>query len=71
MTYKELQDLVCRAYKPAKVTLAANVGISLPRVMNHAVQHFWIYQVPETDDMREIRRQLISLEENGCFDVEK
>ena len=73
MTHKELEELVCRAYEPAKHMMNTDKmsALSLPRVMAYAAQSFWIHQTPETDDMREIRRQFLFLDKHGHFDVER
>lgn len=73
MTYEELKELVCRAYEPAERMMNTDIisSLFLPRVMVHAAKSFWIHKTPETDDMREIRRQLLFIEEHGHFDLEK
>ena len=70
MKYEELKQLVVRIYEPAEVMMNLG-GISLPRVINHAAQAFWVSQPKETEDHKELRRQLLHQEEHGYFDLEK
>ena len=69
MTYDELKDLVFRIYEPARVMCEVG-GMSMPRIMNHAAIAFWLSQPEETDDHRELRRQLNYLNDHGSLDVE-
>ena len=67
MTYSGLQELTCRIYPQARIML--DMGISLPEAIKVAIQECWLSQVEETDDHREMRRQLLFMKEHGRFDL--
>ena len=40
-----------------------------PRAASDAAENLWLRQAPETEDTRELRRQLQHLHDKGFFDV--
>lgn len=45
-------------------------ALSIVRVADFMAAQLWIERAPDNDDTRELRRQLVHLEEKGRFDYE-
>lgn len=69
MTRNQFKMLLIRLCPRLETDIVNNIT-SLPRLLTEVAAYCFIYNVGDSGDVQEFKRQFLILEKTGCFDFE-